>query len=532
MRTIRVPFLLVAAFAGMTVAACNLALGLGSYDFSAGGATGTSSTSSGSTSGTGASGGSDGGPQPDAGDAAVDAPDIPVAQWSVKFSGASDASTGPTVNAMAVDSKSNIYLTGATNGPIDFGCGGSDVTMNDMGAGYLLELNGAGVCQWVLLFGDDGAQGTGVAVDPTSGNIALTGSFLTAATIGPAPPMTASGTDSFVAVYGANRKFSWVRQITDSPIDSGGDQVSTSVAANAGVVAVAGYYYGSLAVAMQTSPPAVTTSDGKDAFALVFKQTDGSFSGDIEITSDGTTEDQVANGVALDKSGNFAIVGTTAGATQFLATMLTTTAPNVFLAVYRSDSHPLLEMVVDDQEAEDGQRVAFDQAGTAFIGATFQGAAEIVDGSTAFSTTGGKNVFAATYGGGATYGYLGGNQFGSAQPGDTASVAGVVPYQSGTSVFLAGGFTGTASFPSGMSATSAGMQDVYVARLDSTLGNIVWVERYGDGADQAADAIAVDPTSGDILIAGHYQGTLDFGNGATVSNTSSTNALFVAKLLP
>jgi len=73
------------------------------------------------------------------------------------------------------------------------------------------------------------------------------------------------------------------------------------------------------------------------------------------------------------------------------------------------------------------------------------------------------------------------------------------------------------------------LQGGFVAKLDAD-GECVWVKRFGDAAH--SNDIAVDG-SGDVLLTGIFQGTIDFGNHPiTASNQADTYDVFVAKLDP
>jgi hypothetical protein len=200
---------------------------------------------------------------------------------------------------------------------------------------------------------------------------------------------------------------------------------------------------------------------------------------------------------------------------------------------------PDFDLVLGGDLPQDGRCVAFDDAdsvlGGGQVGGTVSLLGEGADGGNTFTVTGGKTVLIARYDlMGTPSGWL---QFGSNTMGDDATIGGLVPYtgDAGATVAFAGGFQGTAAFPGGQSITNPdSISAVYVANVDGALSTVLWLERYGDGmANQVADAIAVDPSDGSILVAGHFQGTLDFGipDGGLV-NMSGTDQLFVAKLAP
>jgi len=96
-------------------------------------------------------------------------------------------------------------------------------------------------------------------------------------------------------------------------------------------------------------------------------------------------------------------------------------------------------------------------------------------------------------------------------------------------IVFTGDLAGSTNFGGG-TLTSAGSSDLLVVRLDAA-GEYVWASRFGNSATQSGRALALDP-DGNILVAGSFVGTLDFG-GATLPLTSAgSEDIFVAKLDP
>lgn len=94
-------------------------------------------------------------------------------------------------------------------------------------------------------------------------------------------------------------------------------------------------------------------------------------------------------------------------------------------------------------------------------------------------------------------------------------------------VVVAGGFRGTMDFGTGP-LTSAGVGDVYVAKLAAADGAGIWSKRFGGAtANEAAFGVAVDSTNA-ILLAGPIDGEADFGGGVLTSQ--GLGDVFVAKL--
>lgn len=92
-------------------------------------------------------------------------------------------------------------------------------------------------------------------------------------------------------------------------------------------------------------------------------------------------------------------------------------------------------------------------------------------------------------------------------------------------VVIAGDFTSTIDFGGG-SLVSAGENDIFIAKFGAD-GSFLWGKRFGDAADQHVGAIAVDGDSG-IVITGSFKGELDFGGAPLMS--AGKDDVFVAKL--
>ncbi|MBI4703849.1 MAG: hypothetical protein HY744_22290 [Deltaproteobacteria bacterium] len=79
-----------------------------------------------------------------------------------------------------------------------------------------------------------------------------------------------------------------------------------------------------------------------------------------------------------------------------------------------------------------------------------------------------------------------------------------------------------------LSLTSAGNDDPFVVKLGAD-GGYRWSRSYGDGAEQHATAVAVDG-SDNVVLAGSFDGSVDFGGGA-LPNEGSPD-IFLVKLDP
>lgn len=91
--------------------------------------------------------------------------------------------------------------------------------------------------------------------------------------------------------------------------------------------------------------------------------------------------------------------------------------------------------------------------------------------------------------------------------------------------YITGGFTGTASI-NGATIISAGEFDIFVAKLNS-LNGIEWIKTSSGANTEIAHAISMD-ASGNIILLGHYTGTLKFGSFS--AGTKSDYNLFAISM--
>jgi hypothetical protein len=91
-------------------------------------------------------------------------------------------------------------------------------------------------------------------------------------------------------------------------------------------------------------------------------------------------------------------------------------------------------------------------------------------------------------------------------------------------IVMAGYFQGSANFGGG-TLTSAGGYDMVIAKYSAD-GTQLWSKRFGGTGDEFVKRVAVDG-SGNVLVAGNFRGTTDLGSGPLTS--SGGLDMFVAK---
>jgi hypothetical protein len=302
----------------------------------------------------------------------------------------------------------------------------------------------------------------------------------------------------------------------------------------------------------------------------------------------GAAGDQLSYAVAVDKDGNIVIAGAFSGTIDFgggVQLSAAATARDIFVA--KLDATGVVSWAKSfptSSSALSGGSVAVDPWGAIFLGGGFAGTIDF--GAGASSSAGLYDVFvvkldpsgsvvwgkrfgaagneelgglavdasgsvvvtgntdgAVDFGGGALAGVgsmdlfavkldgAGGHVWskrfgdGSAQHGRAVAVSGA------GDVAIAGQAAGSIDFGCGALPDNVGNDpvlggDVVLARL-SPAGTCLWSKRFGDGAKQDPDGVAID-AAGAVIVTGHFEGVLDFGGGPLTS--AGKTDLFVAKL--
>jgi hypothetical protein len=110
--------------------------------------------------------------------------------------------------------------------------------------------------------------------------------------------------------------------------------------------------------------------------------------------------------------------------------------------------------------------------------------------------------------------------FGGSSLSDSVIVNGVAADANGN-VVITGQFSGRADL-GGAVLTSAGGSDVFIAKFSSS-GALLWSKRFGATSTDTGYGIGVD-TSGNVLVIGIFQGTVDFGGGSLISAGDPTSS--------
>lgn len=166
-----------------------------------------------------------------------------------------------------------------------------------------------------------------------------------------------------------------------------------------------------------------------------------------------------------------------------------------------------------------GEAVAFDAQGNVFVAGTFYGTLQF--GGDSLISAGGTDIFLAKFD---PFGkYLWSKRFGDAA---NQTPHAIVADSNGNAILI-GDSSGTINF---------GGQNLpkgyFVAKLDKS-GAHIWSNgaggTYPDGFYEQKANVAIDPQD-NVIVAGTFLGTMNFGNGPLPDASAATTDIFVAKL--
>lgn len=115
----------------------------------------------------------------------------------------------------------------------------------------------------------------------------------------------------------------------------------------------------------------------------------------------------------------------------------------------------------------------------------------------------------------ATYDTEGAHAWSRRFGGAHADVGHAVAVDAAGNVVVAGSFTGTVDFGGGALVSDDGSADIFVAKFSAS-GTHTWSRRFGDGGTDLCRFVAVD-ASGNVFAIGEFEGAVDFGGGARAS---------------
>lgn len=229
-----------------------------------------------------------------------------------------------------------------------------------------------------------------------------------------------------------------------------------------------------------------------------------------------------AAAVAVDSTGNISVAGTLSGSADLGGGQLTSLGgADLLVARFDSSGAHLWSHAYGGPSTQSPAALAVDGKGNTIVAGAFYDTIDF--GMGPMTSVGARDILVASFS-------PSGKVQWSDQYGDSSdqSARGVATDQTGNS-YVVGMFSGTTYFGANKLTAPTGSR-AFVTKL-STTGNPVWSKQFGDEDGALAEAVATDG-SGNIIVAGGFQGSIGFG-GPTFTTTGSSigsSDVFVAKL--
>ncbi|MBL0095053.1 MAG: T9SS type A sorting domain-containing protein [Bacteroidetes bacterium] len=374
---------------------------------------------------------------------------------------------------------------------------------------------------------DDGYD---IEVDGT-GNIIATGYYQFTVDFDPGVSVynktATGGQDVFVIKLNSSGNLIWANSIGGSMSDYG-----TSLSLDAsGAIYTIGQYGGTMDFDPGAGIFSMTAVGGSDVY-ITKTDPSGNF---IWAKSMGGTLSEWANAIETDNSGNVVFTGYFGGTADFdpspsvfnIVSVAVTT--DIFLAKLDANGNFLWAKQLGGTGFDLGASLAIDTWGNVFSTGFFSGTADFDPGAGTYniSAVGTGNTFISKLD-------VSGNFVWAGNIGGTNSNFGAsISINASNEIFCAGSFIGTVDLNPGagvFTATSSGIADVYLIKLDNT-GGFNSALYFGGTLDDNPNGIYIDQFQ-NMYLAGTFNGTTDFDPGAGIFNLTSVGIQnsFVTKL--
>ncbi|MCH8905337.1 MAG: T9SS type A sorting domain-containing protein [Bacteroidetes bacterium] len=437
-------------------------------------------------------------------------------EWAQAMGGTSDDRYG----SHTLDAFGNIYVSGVYQGMVDFdpGAGTFNLTSNGGFDIFIQKLDASGNFIWAKSMGGTGDDYSGSITTDASGNVYLDGIYEFTADFDPGAGtfnLTSNGdVDVFILKLDAAGNFAWAKSIGGTNYD-----VSGSITVDAsGNIYIVGVYW--LTVDFDPGAGAFNlTSNGvRDIFILKLDAA-GNF---VWVKSVGGIGDEPTAYHTTDALGNLLITGVYSGTVDFdpgAGTFNLTSSDIIFsdFFIQKLDTNGnfIWAKSMGGSSAEIPGFITTDISGNILITGWYFGTSDFDPGAGTFNLTsnGLSDVFIQKLDSSGNFIWA------KSMGGTSIDLIGSVTTDASGNVYEIGTYQGTVDFDPGVATfnlSSKGLYEVFIQKLDAS-GSFIWAKSIGGIGEEFAGSISVD-TSGNLLITGSFQDTVDLDPSAATSN--------------
>jgi hypothetical protein len=215
---------------------------------------------------------------------------------------------------LALDSSGNVYVTGTFSSTVDFDPGPGVTSLTTIGglSTFVLKLNNSGNTIWVKQLA---GQSYGITVD-ASNNVYTCGIFGGTKDFDPnggVVNLTSTGAfwyDGYISKLDGNGNYVWVKQISGSF-----EEIPKNVAISSNnILYTVGLFGGTVNFNPSGSGANLTSVSGTDDIFIQKMDLSGNF---IEVSTIGTSTDEILNSILMDQSNNYYLCGAYSGTVDF-----------------------------------------------------------------------------------------------------------------------------------------------------------------------------------------------------------------------
>jgi len=429
----------------------------------------------------------------------------------------------------ATDAAGNVYVTGNFIGTAAFG--NTTLTSTNFSTDiFVAKLSPGGQWLWAVLAGGNQTdEGTGIAVDATTGNVYLTGSIFYTASFGNIALTTTGGVQNpFIAKLSPTGQWQWAINGGGTSSDFG-NAITLDGNGNA-------YITGSLNSASATfGPVSLGANSGSQGLGLFVAKASatGLWQWATKTTDTNPSVVNAGTRIVADASGSCYVTGNFYSATLTLGnTTLTNAAPgtvtnDLFVAKLNTAGQWQWAVRAGGNSYDYANDLVLDAGGNLYVAGELQ-SPSVAFGTTTLGTftTNNTAAYVAKLTPAGTWAWAAQSAL-SGGASASAFGKGLAVGPDG-SAYLTGFFYGRPSF--GSTPLVGVSQDVYVAKL-TPAGRWQWALRSGGSSDEIAYDIALDPAGNAYLAGAFASPSISFGPVTITNSTSPNNNLgFVARL--
>lgn len=435
----------------------------------------------------------------------------------------------------AVDADGNIYITGRFQGTVDFDPSSSTANLSSSAGTwdiFIAKYNASGAYQWAKRMGgsyDD--LGYSLSLDG-SGNIYVTGFFQYIADFDPSSSTanlaSAGNWEIFIAKYDPLGNYLWANSMGGASHDIG---YSLSVDGS-GNVYVTGIFAGTVDFDPSSATANLTSAGLYDVFIAKYDAS-GAY---LWANRMGGSSYDYGSSLSLDGSGNVYVTGYFQGTADFglsssTASLISAGGDDIFIAKYNASGTYLWANRMGGSSGDRGRSLSLDGSGNIYITGEFEGAADFDPSSSTANLTsaGSSDMFISKYDPSGAYFWA--NKMG----GTSTDYSMALCHDGSGNVYVSGYFQSTADFdPSSSTANlaSAGSYDAFISKYDDS-GAYMWANRMGGSLGDFGRSLSIDG-SGNLYVAGWFEGTADFDPSSSTLNLNSAGGydIFITKYSP